>query len=283
MLHPYKIHYMAAAVVTKFYLGTWFEDADNDPLLDVEPLQNTTRRYQLADALFTLRKEPAFEEICRRFSKLDLRAAFFESFAARHFRQHGFQIHSRPERQKLREDFDFSIRGPGVDANVEVTAFRDCVFNAASLRNSLNHKRGQLPDDKPAIIICVVPGTWRDSIPDFEDELRSLANGFLRGTQRINHLFIIEDIFIRKGDDGAGLTHILSYKNERPRRASSELDRAISSTPKEDAEVRHLLSTVWEARSTGELQAWIDWVMTRPSGVAGGGLPEIVPGVGDQS
>lgn len=258
--------FVAMAVVSH-YLGTTFS-ASSDRFLsfdqrvpDTVPWQRTARIDQIAESVFRLRCEPGFEEICRRLKSRGLRAAAFEAEAARMFHQHGFSILSRSEKGSFGEDFDFSISGHGIVANVEATAFEDQVWNPSSITNALRHKRGQLPREKPAIIVGFIPGTWRFTVPNFEHELQMLAERFLRSTQRINYLVFGEDVQASKGDGGIAFLHVIQHKNQRPRHVAHGLDEALATAPEEDSEAWDLLRRQpSEAVGTGKLQQFVEWL-----------------------
>ena len=232
---PVALPLVAAFSVCQLYLGTIFENS-NSPLLNRAPLKPdevhllyAARIIQIAGAVFALRNEPGFPEICRRLATRPLLAAFFEAKGAQLFQEIGFSISARPETSTKGSDFDFSIAVDGAEANVEATAFTGEQFSRNSVRNTLRQKRKQLPDDKPGIIVCFVPRRWRPSVWDIQWELKTLGEQFLRGTRRINHLYFNEEMMFRthQGALATGM-HCLHYTNMTPRISAPILDEILA-------------------------------------------------------
>ena len=269
---PHILFYLAAASVLMFYLQTDFSDSDDallkfDGLPDEGSWEYDARIAQIADALLSLRHEPGFPDICRRLNSRKLRSAFFEAMAAKIFQSHGFTIHVQNETGVLGRDFDFSISAPDVLANVEVTAPISAHFDPNSLRNSLGKKRRQLPADAPAIIVCCVPGAWRQQAEDLSGELRKVVDRFLRGTGRINYVFLVEDIFLPlKNGGGAVLIGSQQFKNGQPRHSSAELDKILDTVLDVDSQTRTMLSDPNPSEGgVGPLHEWINWLLRRES------------------
>lgn len=262
----------AALAVLKFYLGTMFWDSDS-PLLSLKAKpgewspENETRQVQIAAAVFILRNEPGFPEVCRRLSTRDIQPAFFEAKSAEMFQSLGFSILARPETQSRGADFDFSISADGIVANVEASALEGEEFSRNRIRNALNQKRKQLPDDKPAIIILYAPFKWRPKVWNIEWEYRDVAEEFLRGTRRINYVYIVEDIFSRRLDEFKRLFHVLHYKNETPRIAATELDDRLARSTAEDIASRAIMrgESTEHVRGTGEFMDWVEWLRRQQS------------------
>ncbi len=189
------------------------------------------------------------------------RAAFFEAFAAAILKAHGFRIAAQKEAGVFGEDFDFKIEAIGASANVEATSLTGKKFRAASVLSALGHKRKQLPKDEPAIIACFMPFHWRLTTWDMQSELRDVAAAFLRGTRRINHLLVIEDVMVTRGKGGFVFAHALHYQNLNPRITAPILDEMLSRDPPEAAKNRAMLNHMPDNRTeAGVLSAWIDWL-----------------------
>tara|TARA_R110000782_G_scaffold13999_6_gene41330 strand:- start:11513 stop:12115 length:603 start_codon:yes stop_codon:yes gene_type:complete len=191
-------------------------------------------------------------------------AAFYEAKAAYHLQEFGFRISARPETLSKREDFDFSISFGETVVNVEATALSGKQFGSKNIKNALSKKRKQLPDDKPAIIICFVPGFWRETTPSIGIELERLAHEFLRGTRRINYLFFLEDIFhISTGSKA--ITRCFYYKNPNPRMTDPILDSMIDANKVTDAQTRAILQNGVQNgfAGTGAFANWLIWLNQR--------------------
>jgi hypothetical protein len=128
--------------------------------------EHSVRVLMVGETLFLLRSQPGFPEFCRRFQKSDFRSTFFELVAARAFLRGNFELHAKPETGVKGEDFDFKAVGAADSLNVEVTALTAPAFSVRTLENALNAKRGQLPNDAPAILFCVYPESWFSIGPD---------------------------------------------------------------------------------------------------------------------
>ena len=264
----------AAQAVIAFYLGTILDR--KSPFLDFPenskeriPWQQTMRQVQIAQAIFMLRREPGFNEICRRLAtRGDLRSAAFEAFAAQLFRERGFTVLARPETGELGQDFDFAVRVDDHEINVEATALTVTSFSAGTIISALGRKRGQLPADKPAAIVCFVPGAWRAGLGvtgDIADSLIPIAEKFLRGTQRINHLIFCEDLmtpFPEQG--GAGSFHIIGFRNHKVRFPCPRMDELVMSRLWNDKEVADYMSQPSPGLTgSSELFQWIEWLKGR--------------------
>lgn len=268
---PKMLQAVAAMAVLKHYLGRdLFDETDPFLVFPDDPdgrgsWKFPIRVHQIAEAVFTLRNEPGFPEITRRLATRDLRSAHFETFAATMFQHHGFAIHARPETLTAGADFDFAICKENAEANVEATALTGETFNPSSIRNALSKKRKQLPSDKPAIIVCFIPGAWRTQVfRPYDTALASLADEFLRRTQRINHLFFAEDVLLQlTGGRGLAFVRSMVFRNENPRHDSPSLDALLDAPTAINDQSREMaLNPPKNAESvaTGQLIEWVDWL-----------------------
>jgi len=268
---PFAFGNMATQAVIAFYLGKLLDR--KAPFLDYPenragrvPWQQTVRLTQIAQALFVLRREPGFREVCRRLStREDLRSAAFEAFAAQLFSERGLAVLARPETGFLGQDFDFAAIVDGVEINVEATALTVTSFNAGTIKSALSKKRGQLPADKPAVIVCFVPGTWRQEAGELDGALTPIASQFLRGTKRINHLIFCEDLMFPFEAGGSASFHIIGFRNHTVRFPSPRLDELMMSRLWNDKQVKDFLSEDAPEGFSGSsaLFAWIDWLRGR--------------------
>ncbi|WP_342242631.1 hypothetical protein [Ensifer sp. OTU672] len=158
----------------------------SDPFIKMEgkrPVPKYAWRImEFADILFTLRHCVGFGVLLERLLTRPLREAFYEGQAAATLHDAGLSIAIRPESGVRGSDFDFSASSTEGTLNCEVTALTR--FSSETLRNSLNSKRKQLPEDGPAIIFCTLPDDW--IFDDNYDVLDRCVETFLRGTGRVN-------------------------------------------------------------------------------------------------
>jgi hypothetical protein len=108
---------------------------------------------------------------------------------------------------------------------VEVTALTAASFSTKTIYDALNQKRGQVPNDAPAAIFCVLPEMWTKAVlPQdvVEFALFKVAHEFLATTRRINIVVIILESHIdmlhtRDGRGGALVIGGRVFWNMRPR------------------------------------------------------------------
>jgi hypothetical protein len=208
--------------------------------------------------IFSLRGEPGFPEICRRLStRPTLRSAFYEASAAEIYQRRGFLIHARPETGTRGQDFDFSVVADGESANVEATAVAVRRFSARTIRHALNRKRSQLPTDKPAMIVCFIPGLNEVDLPT---ELSKIGWEFLRGTRRINYvIFVLDFVLPDDGDLINTRMDNLILGNASVRHQSSAVDQLMRSSPVGILAVKR--NETWIGPNAFEL--WVNWLRGR--------------------
>jgi hypothetical protein len=220
----------------------------------------------LGESLFLLRSGDGFDEICQRLmEQRDLRSAFYETRAARRFFDAGFQIHVRPETKVHREDFDFIASQGSLRVNVEATALREKEFKEKTALNALDRKRDQLPEDKPAVIFCLLPSQWADNGADLNEWARRLSARFLRGTRKINAVVLEMERRISSNADGSKggmVTVSKAFFNETPRH-SADLTFLFEETmrPEEQAAIVNgvrSLSISPNRFRTSEFYKWVD-------------------------
>ena len=179
---PQLVAYRLAVTVVHFYLPNSFRRLfDEIQSSGLDQRQKTIRMDGIANALFTLRNEPGFGEICRRFERRDHRSVFFEASSAVLFQDAGFSIDARPSVQVKTLDFDLDVLAGSNSMAVEVTALTQEKFSADSLRNTLNSKKSQLPSDRPTAIYCYHPASWGGRWTTYHQNLSGLPHDFLEG------------------------------------------------------------------------------------------------------
>jgi hypothetical protein len=223
-----------AGLVIAEYLRRFATGPSAEKFFDFKPNADGSTTYEHAvritmvgETLFLLRSQPGFPEFCRRFEGRDFRSTYFELAAARMFLRGGFELHARQEIGVKRKDFDFRAERPTDTINVEVTALTAPAFAANTVKNALNAKRKQLPDDLPAIIFCVYPESWFSIGPDLlTTNLIAAAKRFF-SSKRVNAVaFMGEQHWDASGNGTLGalfVTH-LPIENSAPRHPISSLD-----------------------------------------------------------
>lgn len=225
-----------------------------------------SRIMQMGSALFDLRNEPGFPEICNKLRNRDLQSAYFELMSAASFRLKGFAILAREESGIKTEDFDFAVQKGDIFANVEVTSLRARDFSAQAIAGKLRKKRTQLPTDAPAIIVCVTPSEWYETVVNLDDQLRQIAVRWLTNTRRVNWVMFAAEEF-HEHDDKNGTVVFTSFavRNLDPRMPSPALDALMLSLPPTHFMAERIRGDFeWARRArpgSGVLIDWVDWAL----------------------
>ena len=108
-------------------------------------------------------------------------------------------------------------RGDKRQNKVEVTALTATSFSERTVKNALNAKRKQLPDDLPAVIFCLYPESWFTAGPDVvRAGLIKAANRFF-SSKRVNVVvFMSEQHWDAAGNGTLGalfITHLPDRKS----------------------------------------------------------------------
>jgi len=267
---PHMRAYFAALLVINHYLGEAFEGIRNNPFLVPEnpdrEWESQQQFVQIAEHIFSLRSEPGLPELCRRLAGKDLRAAYYETWAAVQMKDFGFSISARQERGVKGADFDFSAGAGKVHVNIEVTALQLASFKTDTILNKLRAKRKQLPDDAPAIIICFLSGTFWMDVYDLGFELAKVSRRFFGGTARINSIGFFLEIKQDLKIGGVRELRGLFTRNRNARFQPPELEQILNRDPKYTKESIKL-SQAAHADGTnigvGEFWEWVDQVMAQ--------------------
>jgi hypothetical protein len=268
---PALRYYATAHALVTFYVGREVLGNHNDDFLRFKsPFpQGTNWEYSarvihMAGILFELRSDPGFPEICRRMATRDLKQAHSELSAAAMFKAHGFTISARPETFKFGNDFDFSIAGPGVDANVEVWETDRQTFDADILRHRLGDKRKQLPSDKPAVLVCVFPELWFDQVDRLYDHFDALTARFLRSTRRINCVLFAHEEFADAEQGGMLLMGGYTVPHLSPRHACPALRDALLTGPDMHDRMQAFIEQPkgpTTIQTQHEFHRWVNWLI----------------------
>jgi hypothetical protein len=272
-----------AVTLISFYLGEASDRVFDElfaPRYD-DP-RRAARLVRMAEAIFALRREPGFQEICRRFRERGRQSIFFEAMSAAMFCSVGFAVHARPERSILTEDFDFEARLGERAMAVEVTELKAESFSRDSFLRALNKKRRQLPPDEPCCLHCHYPAAWKEQNSNLEAEMAEVAVEFLRRSRRVNFLILSTEEHRSHGNGFAYLYWRKTYRNSNPRHDVGDADGRISFGLPVRAHSGDFMQTVptdqnW---SSGEFQMFVDYVSDlgefnkrRAAGVYGGMPP----------
>lgn len=181
--------------------------------------RHTARLAHIAQDLFSLRNTAAFSEICRRLRTREVHTTAHELHAARTFWSAGYGISVTPELGQIGSDFDFAATRWATVINVEVTALRPTAFSGDKLSNILSHKRQQIPDDRPAVIWCVIPDAWTQGVPGIQVEAQRAAYRALGASGRLNAIVYLYEVFQPIDSSGVGITAYIQfpYYNRKPR------------------------------------------------------------------
>lgn len=205
------VSYLGADFVTKN--KSFFHWADKGPI----PGEMSSSLVVFAEKLFALRNSEGFDNVLNRFKGREVRASFFEVYAADMFLRAGFSVRFRPETGIKKQDFDFIATTGNEEVNAEVTAFTSSEFSFSTINNSLNAKRKQLPKDRPAVLFCVYPGEWQAQI-NVATAFRETAHRFLHSTRRINCIIFLGEVRVEitNTDKRGVLFQNMAVANDNP-------------------------------------------------------------------
>jgi hypothetical protein len=145
---------------------------------------------QIADSLFLLRNATGYQILLDRLKTRPLRQTFFEAQAASQLAERGYNIEIFKERGVRRQDFDFRVKRAGLSINVEVTEAQIPTPDLSKLANKLGRKRGQLPDNDPAILFVIIQDAWAKTPIEADRALSGACGRLFRNSRRINAVVI---------------------------------------------------------------------------------------------
>jgi hypothetical protein len=189
-------YHMAGVVLRMFFGLPWLEKYITGPkatnfLVTTAPAQERwvigiTRIIHLAEMLFNLQRTAGFDEVLEKISGGAIESAFAELEAGRLLYQYGIGFRFVKRQHKEKKDYDlefFHHNGELIcgetECKIETTNLTD-----GTIKNTLDHARGQLPEDRPGALFVNVPQTWWSN-PTFIDDFRRISKRFLNGTERI--------------------------------------------------------------------------------------------------
>ncbi len=227
-------------------------------------LEDAARLVQIGDLLFALRSEPGFRELCRHLKDAPLSATLFELTTAVMFARNGFQIHARPSEPLSRYEYSLRASSEAAAVNVATVALQGPRFRRSDVLETLWRKRKRLPDDLPAVLLCLHPSTWRRDAWDLDFELRAIAQLVLREAKRINYLLFAEEHFTPV--EGGGIISLSGFaaRNMAARLAAPELDAAMmdgGATEPDEPVVTTPRQLDHGTFGYGDFDQWVNWAV----------------------
>jgi hypothetical protein len=221
-----SFYYFAAAYVGLFYLGKNFTKPETSDFLDIQRTSrggiwygHVGRVLLIGETLFLMRSSPGFTEFRRRMRGRDLRATYFEMYAARMFLEGGYEVRAKREVGVRGEDFDFQAIADGETVNVEVTALTAKNFSPQTVENALYQKRKQLPHKDASVIFCVLPESWATT-ENLGPILGEITKQFFDSTRRVSAVVFIVETHVSGNDEPIGTfwIHHVCLWHPNPRR-----------------------------------------------------------------
>ena len=263
MKAPDVRHLAAGGLVTAHYLRNAgpLQRCGMLPDGDLER-EDAARLVQIGDLLFTLRDEPGFGALCRRLREAPLRAALFELTAALMFKRAGFQVHAGPEVPLSRYDCALQVVHGPTSVNVATTILGGKYRRDATVA-ALRRKRLRLPDDRPGVLLCQHPASWRKDAWDLDFELSAIARTILRQARRINYLLFSEERFTPVEGGGIISSVGMAVRNPGARLSCPPLDAAMMDHAPASPESEAMLAVPRRidegAFGAGDFDQWVNW------------------------
>jgi hypothetical protein len=161
-----------------------------DPSGDIARETKYLRMLELAEILLNLQGVEGFDDCVERMKTGDanqIEATVAELEFAKLLRMHDIDFKFVvPDRIAGGRNYDFELTlatNPVVCADVKCK-LESTDIDPLSVRNTLSAGRRQLPRDQPGILYVKVPQHWFER-PEMAEELRRIAQGFLRSTARV--------------------------------------------------------------------------------------------------
>lgn len=184
---------------------------------DVRRIVHTHRVIRLGDAWFTLLRARAkgLDVLKERFISRPTQPCFIEAEIASSLVIKGFEVEIVKEHGRKGQDFDILATKGEIAVSVEVTSKLEGPLTIATIRNTLNAKRRQVPPDRPAALYLHIPPDW--TRPGSFALLQKACADFMKGSRRFNALvFVWEEVLPRVGG-GIPTMATCACFNERPR------------------------------------------------------------------
>jgi hypothetical protein len=184
------------------------------------------RVIRLADAIFTLLNAGAkgWDLLKQRLSKRSMKSSFVEAEIASLLAYNGYDLEIVKESGIRGDDFDFTATRNGVTLSVEVTAKDDASIAVNTIRNTLNSKRTQVPQHRPAVLYMRIPPEWMEDDPGKAYEIFSEAfNTFCKKSRRFNAMVLVWEKVVPFADGGIARGYFRACYNNLPRHPHPDL------------------------------------------------------------
>jgi hypothetical protein len=194
---PWLRSYNLGLMVAKLFLGLdWIEEhlipahgAKGFLKVDLSASDREVQYFRtidLGEMLFNLQHIGGFDGYVARLRSGDVEPTLAELDVARMLYINDQLFWFVEPQNKIGHDYDFKVIFPGgiigcVEAKCNLGTVQ---FNTATIKNSLQTARSQLPKDQPGIIFVKLPAQWMVH-SDFARQTVSTALEFLRGTKRV--------------------------------------------------------------------------------------------------
>ena len=149
--------------------------------------------WRLGRLLFDLQSFEWFDELVENLRRRNLAGALFEAEVARLLMQLPVTTALRMPSGEKGQDYDIDLGGAALTVAVEAKAKDDDTpYSAATVKNTFNEARRQLPKEGLGLIFMRIPLSWtRDG--NYESEIDALISGLLRNTSRVQAVVLIWD------------------------------------------------------------------------------------------
>lgn len=180
--------------------GVWLKTANSD----VRRIIYCYRVIRLADALFTLfmAKTKGLNSLIERFLKRPTKACFLEAEIASLLVYNGFQVEIVKETGVRGDDFDLLASSDANKVSVEVTSKIEGPLTTRTIANTLQSKRDQVPDSRPAVLYISISPKWMHNEKRAYQIFTSAINRFGLRSRRFNAVVLTWEEVIPAFDGG---------------------------------------------------------------------------------
>ncbi|MBY0561561.1 hypothetical protein [Hyphomicrobium sp.] len=171
-------HIVADRAPTNFFRNAGTSDRDNTT--------GGMRVIQLAEMIMNLQDVPGLEKSVEMIRDGDIESGFAEIEVGRLLHVNDCDFRFVVPRGTKGDDYDLEIMFQESTVCGETKCkIESSQMSEKGLMNALRAARGQLPADKPGIIFAAIPQTWNEPVAELGPFLKTVAEKFLQGTQRV--------------------------------------------------------------------------------------------------
>jgi hypothetical protein len=151
-----------------------------------EKMKAIMRYLEFSETLLNLQNTEGFESVLDELSHGKIESTCGELDVARMLAFHGLKFCFVTPTRGTKQNYDFEIYYPdGFRVCAEAKAKCEAtVPRAQSVMKSLQHARGQLPDDRPSVILVKVPENWITDTA-LAEKIRDIALDYLRPSDHV--------------------------------------------------------------------------------------------------